>query len=212
MRRATVVLALVVLAALSVGAEILEQVLVKVNGEILTKTDLETRQVTALRQRLRQNVSPQDLKRDEELRKALDEITPQLLVDAVDELLLMQRGKELGYRMGDEQFNSIVANIRKENKLEDEEQFKAALKQEGISIDDLRKSLERQMIFSRVQQVEVYGRIAVSEDEAKKLLRGALDRVHDALQPDDSRDPPGGAERGAAGAGQEPAALQRRPG
>ena len=32
-------------------AEILEQVLVKVNGEILTKTDLEQRQVQALRAR-----------------------------------------------------------------------------------------------------------------------------------------------------------------
>jgi parvulin-like peptidyl-prolyl isomerase len=70
--------------------------------------------------------------------------------------------------MGDDQFQSIVANIRKENKLEDEAQFQAALKQEGITLDDLRKSLERQMIFSRVQQVEVYGRIGISEDEARK--------------------------------------------
>ena len=43
---------------LPVSAEIIEQVLVKVNGEIVTKTELETRQVAALRQRLRQNVSP----------------------------------------------------------------------------------------------------------------------------------------------------------
>jgi peptidyl-prolyl cis-trans isomerase SurA len=168
MRRTVAALALVVLAAVALRAEIVEQVLVKVNGEILTKTDLEGRQVAALRQRLRQNLSPADLRRDEELRKALDEITPQLLVDAIDELLVMQRGKELGYRMGDDQFQSIVANIRKENKLEDEAQFQAALKQEGITLDDLRKSLERQMIFSRVQQVEVYGRIGISEDEARK--------------------------------------------
>ena len=31
-------------------AEIIEQILVKVNGEIFTKTDLEERQVSALRQ------------------------------------------------------------------------------------------------------------------------------------------------------------------
>ena len=37
------------------SAEILEQVLVKVNGDIITKTDLEKRQVAALRQR---NISP----------------------------------------------------------------------------------------------------------------------------------------------------------
>lgn len=168
MKNALAALALVLVATLAPRAEVLEQVLVKVNGEIFTKTELESRQVAVLRQRLRQNVRVEDLRRDEELRKALDEITPQLLVDAIDELLVMQRGKELGYRMGDEQFQSIVANIRKENKLEDDAQFQAALKQEGITLDDLRKSLERQMIFSRVQQVEVYGRIAISEDEARK--------------------------------------------
>ena len=80
----------------------------------------------------------------------------------------MQRGKELGYKMSDEQFTSILQNIRKENKLEDQAAFEAALKQEGLSLADLRKSLERQMIFSRVQQVEVFGRIAIAEDEARK--------------------------------------------
>ena len=33
-------------------AEIIEQVLVKVNGDIITKTELEQRQVAALRQRM----------------------------------------------------------------------------------------------------------------------------------------------------------------
>ena len=38
----------------------------------------------------------------------LDEVTPQLLVNVVDEMLLVQRGRELGYKMGDEQFKSIA--------------------------------------------------------------------------------------------------------
>ena len=38
-----------VLTATAARSEIIEQILVKVNGEILTKTDLETRQVQALR-------------------------------------------------------------------------------------------------------------------------------------------------------------------
>ena len=168
MKHFVAVLALALLAGLPVSAEILEQVLVKVNGEIITKTELEVRQVAAIRQRLRQNVNYTDITKDEELRKILDEITPAIVVDTIDELLVMQRGKELGYKMGDDQFNSVLANIRKENKLEDQAAFEAALKQEGLTIADLRKSLERQMIFSRVQQVEVFGRIAIAEDEARK--------------------------------------------
>jgi parvulin-like peptidyl-prolyl isomerase len=168
MKNAAAALLVVLLAGLPLSAEILEQVIVKVNGEILTKTELEARQVSTLRQRLRQNVNPEDFSKDQELKKALDEITPQIVVDTIDELLVMQRGKELGYKMGDEQFASILENIRKENKLEDQAAFEAALKQEGLTMADLRKSLERQMIFSRVQQVEVFGRIAIAEDEARK--------------------------------------------
>ena len=78
-------------------AEIIEQVLVKVNGDIITKTELEQRQIAALRARMRPDVDPRRSTNDDELKKALAEVTPQLLVDAVDELLLVQRGKELGY-------------------------------------------------------------------------------------------------------------------
>jgi peptidyl-prolyl cis-trans isomerase SurA len=140
--------------------EILEQILVKVNGEILTKTDLETRQVQALRQRTAQMS-------DEDLRKAIAEVTPDLLVDYVDEMLLLQRGKELGYKVTDEQFKRVLENIRKENKLESDDQFAAALKQEGLTIEGLRKNLEKQMIINQVQQSEVAGKIGISEDEAR---------------------------------------------
>src|SRR6476661_9473054 len=81
-------------------AEVIEQVLVKVNGDIITKTELEQRQVAVLRQRLNgQNVDPELLKNDEQLKKALAEITPQVLVNAVDELLLLQHGKDLNLHL-----------------------------------------------------------------------------------------------------------------
>lgn len=166
------VLAVLAFAGATVGtrAEIIEQILVKVNGEIFTKSDLEQRQVTMLRQKGQQF----DLKSDssnEQLRKALDEITPQIMVEAVDEMVVVQRGKELGYKLSDEQFKSVVDNIRKENKIDSEEQFQAALKAENMSMVDLRRNLERSMIFQRVQQNEVLGKIGVTEDEAKKYYQ-----------------------------------------
>ena len=109
--------ALVVLAVASVRGEIIEQILVKVNGDIFTKTDLEQRQVAALRQK-GQAIDLKSELSNAQLRQALDEITPQIMVDAVDELLIVQRGKELGYRLGDDQFKSVVDNIKKENKME----------------------------------------------------------------------------------------------
>ncbi len=111
-----------VVAALALGvvarAEIIEQVLVKVNGEIFTKSDLENRQVQALRQRGQQIDANADLSKltDADLRKALDEVTPQIVVDAVDEMLIVQRGRELGYKLGDDQFASAIESIKKDNK------------------------------------------------------------------------------------------------
>jgi peptidyl-prolyl cis-trans isomerase SurA len=147
------------------AAEIIEQVLVKVNGEIFTKTDLEQRQVAAVRQ-ANKAPNPSEPNADEKLRAALAEVTPQIIVDAIDELLLLQRGKELGFSLSDEQFAQIVSNIRKENKLESEEQFLAALKQEGMSLPELRRSIERQMIINRVQQQDVMEKISVTETES----------------------------------------------
>lgn len=148
------------------ATDVIEQVLVKVNGEILTKTDVEQLQVTALRAN-NPNISAADLENDAALRKMLDEVTPRVIVNAIDEMLLVQRGRELGLKMTDEQFNGILANIRKENKLDTEEKFQAALKQEGLTIPGLRKAFEKQMLINRVQQQDVYSRISISEEESR---------------------------------------------
>jgi peptidyl-prolyl cis-trans isomerase SurA len=152
-----------ILLAASAGAEIIEQILVKVNGEIFTKTDLETRQVAALRQS-GQESDPTDVR----LRQLLDQVTPDLMVNVVDEMLIVQRGRELGYKMGDDQFKSILDSIKKDNKIESEEAFMAALKQENMTLADLRRNLEKQMIRERVQQNEVLGKIGVNDEEARR--------------------------------------------
>jgi peptidyl-prolyl cis-trans isomerase SurA len=153
-----------VTAAIPLRAEIIEQVLVKVNGEIITKTEFEARQVAELRNR------PELAKANAasaELQRAIAQITPDLILSAVDELLLVQRGRESGYALGDQQFATIVENIRKSNNLEDEARFKEALKQEGLTMDDLRRNLERQMLVQQVTRVEIMDKISITDEEAR---------------------------------------------
>ena len=165
----TVVLAALTTAAVlattaPLGAEILEQVLVKVNGDIVTKTEFEQRQVEALRSRPEfANASPSSI----ELQKAVSELTPELILEAVDELLLVQRARELNYSLGEEQFRDILNNIKKSNNLTDEAQFQAALKEQGMTEADLRRNLERSMMVSQVQRNEVIEKISVTEEEAR---------------------------------------------
>jgi peptidyl-prolyl cis-trans isomerase SurA len=164
-----VTLAIVVAGSIAPHADVIEQVLVKVNGDILTKTELEQRQVSALRQRLNiQQLDPESLKNDENLKKALAEITPAVLVNAIDELLLLQHGKDLGLRLSDDQFKAVVANLRKEQGLQDDKKFADALASENMTMDDLRKSLERQMLIDQVQRQEVGSKLTITEEEARQ--------------------------------------------
>jgi peptidyl-prolyl cis-trans isomerase SurA len=156
-------LLLAALAVAPVRAEIIERVLVKVNDDIITQTDLEARQAGALRGK---KLNPEAMS-NAELNKALAEVTPQVIADAVDELLLLQRGKELGYRLSDEKFKQVLENIKKENHLETEEAFQSALKAENLTMTELRSRLEKSMVIQQVQGNEVLGHISITEAEAK---------------------------------------------
>ena len=197
----SLVLALLLVVAVPMRADILEQVLVKVNGDIITKTDLEQRQIAALRQRNGGNLP------EAELKKAIAEVTPQMLVDAIDELLLVQMGRDKGYHLSDSQFKEWLENLRKEQGLEDEAKFQAALKQEGMTLDDLRKNVERQFLISQVQREEVGSKLSITEEEAHQVLPDAPVGIHRAGERHAARNP----RRRANDDPGRPGRRQRRP-
>lgn len=142
---------------------ILEQVLVKVNGDIVTQTELEERQIGLIRQR---GLQPRN---DGELRQALEEVTPEVISSAIDELLLIQRARELGYQFTDEQFEEILGDLMAENGFETEEDFQTALMDsESMTLEDLRRVMERQILINQVQQIEVLGPVTLTEVEARE--------------------------------------------
>jgi peptidyl-prolyl cis-trans isomerase SurA len=170
MKRIAIVAAACFLALVPLGAQgpkpqVIEQVLVKVNGDIITKSELEERQITALRQR---NLNPDLVKNDDELKKAIAEVTPQILVNAIDEMLLIQLGREKGLQLSDEQFNRWLTAMRKEQNLEDDKRFEQALKQEGMTISDVRRNVERQFLIQEVQRDEFGGKLQITEEEARQ--------------------------------------------
>jgi peptidyl-prolyl cis-trans isomerase SurA len=150
---------------------ILEQVLVKVNGEILTKTELEAMQIDALKNANRQVNSPGDLNTDASLKAALAEITPDLIVNAVDDLLMVQRGKELGLQPTAAQLKDTVDRIKKQNNITTDEQFQSALQQSGMTFDEFQKNLEIQYIKARVEQQEIMTKVQLTEEESREYYR-----------------------------------------
>ena len=114
------VLAAVAMAFVPLQAEVIEQVLVKVNGDIVTQSEFEKRQLAELQSRPElAKLAPNS----PEIRKAVAESAPGLILAAVDELLLLQRAKEHGWGLTDDKFHEIVDRIRKENNLDSDEAF-----------------------------------------------------------------------------------------
>jgi peptidyl-prolyl cis-trans isomerase SurA len=150
---------------------IIEQILVKVNGELFTKTDLEQRQIDALRASNRQVNSPGDLNNDATLKAALVEITPGLLVEAIDDLLMIQRGKELGLTPSAAQLKDTADRIKKQNNITSDEQFRSALQQSGMTYEEFEKNLEKEYIKARVSQQEIMTKIQLTEEESRDYYR-----------------------------------------
>ena len=164
MTRLAVIVALA-FAAMPLHAEIIEQILVKVNGEIITLTDFERRQMGVLRERPELAKLPAG---SPQLAQAVAEVTPVLILDAIDDLLMLQRAHEHGWALSAEQTNKIIGDIRKSNNLEDDATFKKALESEGMSETELRKNIERDVLIRQVRQVDVTEKINVTDDEVRE--------------------------------------------
>lgn len=145
---------------------IVERVLVRVNGEIFTQSQLTRRQIDALR----------DLKQtaNTNIEQELARLTPDLLVETVDELLLAQQGRELGLVFSEEQFRSAVENIKKQNKLDDEG-LKVVLEQEGLTMEELRQNFERSYLGQGVQQREIGPSMTITLEEQRQYYKRNAD-------------------------------------
>lgn len=152
--------------ALTAGQPI-ERVIVNVNGTILTQTELERRQIAVLRQSTNSPPTAEALRSDPAFRAALHPLTSRILADAIDEILLLQRAQELGVTASEAQIASVLDAFKKENGIVTDADFRAVLDDAQLGEAELRRSLERQIVIRGVQEADVFGRVQVSEAQAR---------------------------------------------
>ena len=73
------------------------------------------------------------------------------VTSGVERVLVAQYGRQEGLHLADEQFRSIVENIRRQQAVATDDEFAVLLRQEGLTADVLRQRLERQMINERLK-------------------------------------------------------------
>jgi parvulin-like peptidyl-prolyl isomerase len=148
---------LLVLAA-PAGAEIVERIVAKVNGDIITQTEFEARQVAAVQMA---RVEPRQIE------AFLRANNARLLQEAIDELLLAQRAADLNMRLRPEYIKEVIEGIKKENNLASDEQLQEQLRREGMSLDDLKRNIERSILRRQVLSRELEPKLAVTDADAR---------------------------------------------
>jgi parvulin-like peptidyl-prolyl isomerase len=158
MRRLSFVLlapsALLLASSGPLRAEIIEKVVAKVNGQIITLSEFQSRQLAAAQAA---RVDPSTVG------QFLRQNNARILQDAIDELLIMQRAEDAGLKAPPQYVDEAIDNIKKDNKLTTEEQFQDALQHEGMTLSELRENIERSIVRRMVMERDVRPRIEVSE-------------------------------------------------
>ncbi len=100
----------------------------------------------------------------------------QVLERLILENLQLQIGERSGIRISDEELNQALVTIAQRNGMTPE-QFRAALERDGMSFDEAREQIRREMIISRVRQRRIAERIQVSNQEVQSFLASDLGQL-----------------------------------
>ena len=160
---------LVVLSAVTLGiaaaadVKIVEEIVAKVNGDIVTKGDLEEKQrEIELVLRQQQHLSgPQ-------LTAAVKEQSKNILSDKIDELLLVQQAKNDQISV-DSDVTKYLLDLQVQSKITDPDKFHEWIQQEtGMPFEDYKQKITSQYLIQKVVGMEVGSRIVIPDTELQK--------------------------------------------
>jgi peptidyl-prolyl cis-trans isomerase SurA len=141
-----------------VHSDVIERVIARVNGQIITLSEFEARQMAAI-QAARVPES--------EIEPFLRQNNAKLLDEAMEELLLVDRAAALGLKLRPEYLDQVIEDIKKEQNISSEEEFLAQLKREGLTKEALRRNIERSVIVRQVRSREVDPKAQVTEADVR---------------------------------------------
>lgn len=165
-RLALAAVALFTAAGPALAAEELNRIILRVNDEILTLHDYEKRKEADVEAIL---ADPQLSTRERQ--DYLGELAPRILQDMFRELLLMSRAKQLRLFISDQEVEAAIQDLAKNRGIEDQATFLQALQSSGMTLDQLREKMRREMTWSQVVGREVTSQIQVGEEELRAFYR-----------------------------------------
>jgi peptidyl-prolyl cis-trans isomerase SurA len=148
------------LPSLSPADTVVEEIIARVNNEIITRTEY-----VRSRDQLKQELQQQDSATAD---RAFAEKQRDVLRDLIDQQLLLQKGKDLGIT-GDTELIKKLDEMRKQMNLGSMEELEKAAEAQGASYEDFKQNLRNQIITQRVIGQEVGSKLAMNKDDVKKF-------------------------------------------
>ena len=139
--------------------QLVDRVVAVVNDEVITRYELNEQKRAVLAQLKRQGVAP----------PPEAELDAQVLERFINEKVQLQYAKEYGIRADDEVVNASLQRIAAENKMS-MQQFAAALRNDGVTIEKFRDELKNEIIINRVRDREIESRVVVVRDDFQRDL------------------------------------------
>lgn len=151
---ASLALAASSLSAADIG--VIDEIIAKVNGDIITRSEMErTRRGVQVEMKAR-GVS------DEDIAKALVERDKDGLRDAIDQLLLVQKGKDMGINV-ETDVSKYLADIQTRAGIADPDKFQAYIRENtGQTFEDFKAEWRNNYLKQRVIRQEVGSRVSSS--------------------------------------------------
>jgi parvulin-like peptidyl-prolyl isomerase len=148
--------------AFAADVTVLEEIVCKVNGDIITRTQLEHDRKDAENELRRQGLAGNNLQ------QAVHSAARDALARRIDSLLLRQKGKELDLKV-DGELTKQIANIQRQTGIADPQKFQDYVhEQTGMPWEDYKNDLLNQILVNRVVHQEIGGSLKVKREELEK--------------------------------------------
>lgn len=144
------------------STEIIDRVLAVVNDEVITQSELDIILFPIYAQY-------SEIYGEEELAEKMDEAKQEMLLQMIEDKLIIQKSRKEGIVVSDKEVEERVAEIK--NKFSDEETFEAALEEQGLNVDILKKRYKEQAMMKKIFDKEVKSQIVVLPTEVQEYYK-----------------------------------------
>ncbi len=155
-------ISLALVLALPAAGKVVEEIVIKVNDAIVTKSDFDKRLQSTIEGMRREYKGP-------DLEQQIKDVPQKLLDQMEDELLLIEKAKQM-YQV-DMIVDNQVENFMKENNLKTKDELAKALQAEGMTMEQFRNQVLFIYVPEFMKSREIRSRISISTDEINQFYK-----------------------------------------